>query len=386
MHVPWSHPSQYPKEHLDWFINFCRAHGCDLTDTNRARNISNNRYLVLCIAEWSSNVTETVIIAIGWSWLYSSFHLLLCQRSFTALMLFVGRQEGHPACKKLSGGLLAWLSVWSEVQTCTWPSWCHWHSLSFASVKSRLVFTFLVPALPGSPGQRAVKRVYVPFAVNIMTACCAILWILSVFISVIVAVRTLQQMWQYIITYCWRYARFMKIYFFPSVLYPTWLLKAGCMFCCCFLFLKTVLAWPITPKSTRAIFAKLSSLVELWLWMISLKLVFRSLEGHCSGNQVLLVQPGGLTLVFALHLVPSGLQKPSLQWERSVKNCMWVCRWGNLQCCYAVPPLLWSCLTLNDISFSLPLSPGLNSDLCNSFYWLGHSKNVCDDDVLFLHH
>jgi len=25
----------------------------------------------------------------------------------------VGRQEGHPACKKLSGGVLAWLSVWS---------------------------------------------------------------------------------------------------------------------------------------------------------------------------------------------------------------------------------------------------------------------------------
>jgi len=27
----------------------------------------------------------------------------------------VGRQEGHPACKKLSGGVLAWLSVWSEL-------------------------------------------------------------------------------------------------------------------------------------------------------------------------------------------------------------------------------------------------------------------------------
>jgi len=25
----------------------------------------------------------------------------------------VGRQEGHPACKKLSGGVLVWLSVWS---------------------------------------------------------------------------------------------------------------------------------------------------------------------------------------------------------------------------------------------------------------------------------
>jgi len=41
---------------------------------------------------------------------------------FSALALLVGRQEGHPACKKLSGGVLAWLSLWSEVQTCIWPS------------------------------------------------------------------------------------------------------------------------------------------------------------------------------------------------------------------------------------------------------------------------
>jgi len=36
---------------------------------------------------------------------------------FSALTLSVGRQEGHPACKKLSGGVLTWFSVWSEVQT-----------------------------------------------------------------------------------------------------------------------------------------------------------------------------------------------------------------------------------------------------------------------------
>jgi len=42
--------------------------------------------------------------------------------AFSALTLLVGRQEGHPAFKKLSGEVLAWLSVWSEVQTCIWPS------------------------------------------------------------------------------------------------------------------------------------------------------------------------------------------------------------------------------------------------------------------------
>jgi len=57
-------------------------------------------------------------------------------------MLLVGLQEGHPACKKLSGGVLAWLSVWSEVQTCIWPSWCHCRSLSLAWVKFRLVLPF----------------------------------------------------------------------------------------------------------------------------------------------------------------------------------------------------------------------------------------------------
>ena len=43
---------------------------------------------------------------------------------------------------KTEGRVLAWLSVWSKVQTCIWPSWCYCHSLSLASVKSRLVVPF----------------------------------------------------------------------------------------------------------------------------------------------------------------------------------------------------------------------------------------------------
>ena len=37
---------------------------------------------------------------------------------------------------------VAGVVVWSKVQTCIWPSWCHCHSLSLASVKSRWVLTF----------------------------------------------------------------------------------------------------------------------------------------------------------------------------------------------------------------------------------------------------
>ena len=47
--------------------------------------------------------------------------------------------------------MLGWLSVWSKVQTCIWPSWCYCQPLSLASVKSRLVLPFwcrLTPVVP----------------------------------------------------------------------------------------------------------------------------------------------------------------------------------------------------------------------------------------------
>ena len=91
-------------------------------------------------------------------WHYNCLTWLLS--AFSALMLLTGWQAGHLACKKLSGGVLALLSVWSEVQTCIWLSWCHCHSLSLAS-KIQTGFIFLVLGHPGSPGKRAVKWVCV---------------------------------------------------------------------------------------------------------------------------------------------------------------------------------------------------------------------------------
>jgi len=77
--------------------------------------------------------------------------------AFSALTLLVGRQEGHPACKKVSGGVLAWLS---GVR-------CSLHMAQLMPLpltvsclsKIQIGFTFLVPADPGSPGQTAVKWV-----------------------------------------------------------------------------------------------------------------------------------------------------------------------------------------------------------------------------------
>jgi len=43
--------------------------------------------------------------------------------AFSALTLLVGHQEEHLACKKLSGEVLAWLSVCGKIQkTCIWSN------------------------------------------------------------------------------------------------------------------------------------------------------------------------------------------------------------------------------------------------------------------------
>jgi len=76
-------------------------------------------------------------------------------------MLLVGRQEGHPACKKLSSEVLAWLSVWSEAQIACGPADATATHCQKCCSKIQIGFTFLVPAHLGSPGHRAVKRVYV---------------------------------------------------------------------------------------------------------------------------------------------------------------------------------------------------------------------------------
>ena len=53
--------------------------------------------------------------------------------------LLGGRKGIRPVKNEWSG---AGVVVWSEMQTCIWPSWCHCHAQSLASVKSRLVLPF----------------------------------------------------------------------------------------------------------------------------------------------------------------------------------------------------------------------------------------------------
>ena len=71
------------------------------------------------------------------------FRTVLGSLAFSALTLLVVRQEGHPACKKQwwGAGVVICLERGADLHTVC-PSCSHFHSLSFAPVKSRLVLHF----------------------------------------------------------------------------------------------------------------------------------------------------------------------------------------------------------------------------------------------------
>jgi len=73
-------------------------------------------YLSVYLASSRCRLTTAGVDAVG-----NGITITHAKQMLSALTLLAGRQEGHPACKKQSGGVLAWLSVWSEVQTCIQP-------------------------------------------------------------------------------------------------------------------------------------------------------------------------------------------------------------------------------------------------------------------------
>ena len=94
------------------------------------------------------------------NYVYIRFSLgLLSVKS--ALTLLVGRQEGHPACKKLSGGCAGVVICLERGADLHMAQLMPLPLTASYSSKIRIGFTFLVPADLGSPGQGAVKRVCV---------------------------------------------------------------------------------------------------------------------------------------------------------------------------------------------------------------------------------
>jgi len=92
---------------------------------------------------------------------------------FSALTLLVGRQEGHPACKKTE-----W---WGAGEVICLERGADLHMFQLIPLpltvscfsKIQIGFTFLVPAHLGSPGKRAVKRVCVCVCVFMYICMCA---------------------------------------------------------------------------------------------------------------------------------------------------------------------------------------------------------------------
>ena len=83
--------------------------------------------------------------------------VVLVYHAFSALTLLVGRQEGHPACRKLSvwgAGMVICLERGADLHM----AWLMPLPLTVSCFsKIQIGFTFLVLAYLGSPGKRAVK-------------------------------------------------------------------------------------------------------------------------------------------------------------------------------------------------------------------------------------
>ena len=87
----------------------------------RGKNMQNFAYCIfLPLRTWrimpynlsrSTSVSSALLAVATICYIHSLFtlHCCVCFLAFSAFMLLVGWQEGHPACKELSGGMLAWL-------------------------------------------------------------------------------------------------------------------------------------------------------------------------------------------------------------------------------------------------------------------------------------
>jgi len=70
--------------------------------------------------------------------------------AFIALTQLVGRQKQYPAGKKLSDEVMAWLSVWRELNMiCICSSWCYCQPIISCFIKIQIGLTFLVLAYRG---------------------------------------------------------------------------------------------------------------------------------------------------------------------------------------------------------------------------------------------
>ena len=69
--------------------------------------------VIFMLVLWLSTIWNLCITVQTVSFVYTLQNN--AKSALSALTLLVRQQEGHPTCKKLSGGVLAWLSVWCRL-------------------------------------------------------------------------------------------------------------------------------------------------------------------------------------------------------------------------------------------------------------------------------
>ena len=110
---------------------------------------------------WGFIDTVLIHFAHGVVFVFQLVDAMTSSIAFSALTLLVGRQDGHPACKKTE-----WWSA-GVVICLEWGADLHIAQLMPLPLtvscfsKIQIGFTFLVPADLGTPRKRAVKRVCV---------------------------------------------------------------------------------------------------------------------------------------------------------------------------------------------------------------------------------
>ena len=113
------------------------------------------------IFSWLVAIYQCLVYISDCTSYYCLYTLMYNKNAFSALTLLVGRQEGHPACKKLE-----W---WGASMVICLERGADLHMVQLMPLpltvscfsKIQIGFTFLVPAHLGSPRKRAVKGVCV---------------------------------------------------------------------------------------------------------------------------------------------------------------------------------------------------------------------------------
>ena len=103
----------------------CRLFAYDPADASASNNPTISCLTLCClriITLWTFFCTHLLILC---SYSNNVFFLPYILRHILPSVLWqrwLGGRKGIRPVKKQSGGVLAWLPVWSEVQTCIWPS------------------------------------------------------------------------------------------------------------------------------------------------------------------------------------------------------------------------------------------------------------------------